>query len=592
MKKIIIILFILMMTGCVNDKENKTKYNIEIINSANGIIQYSPVKEFYEYGEKIILEAVPNQDYSFIQWEKENGVSLSSQNPYEFIVDKDEKIKVIFGFTRLVLDIEKSEYDILEEINLGAKLNDVNVLEMEFGNIEYYIDDVKIETDVLKIAETGIYELYVKIGDIKSEIKKIYVFNRSFQVKKTEDIVMYEINERAFSENGDFKGITEKLDYIKELGINTIWLMPVYPVGQINKKGVMGSLYSVSDYKKVNPEMGTMEDFNELIIEAHKRDIAVIIDWVANHTAWDHPWISQHKEWYTQSNGVIIPPIPDWDDVADLNFSNNNMQLEMIKDMKYWFEKSNIDGFRYDAADMVEDSFWKKALSDLEANVDKDIILLAEGGKSSHFSSGFQMNYSWSFYGTLKNTFDNGSASNLISSNASEYSGIPSGKHKLRFTTNHDETAWDAPPVSIFNGTSGAKAASIISTYLGGAALFYSGQEVGCSNKTSFFDKDPINWTEDLEMLDFYKKMIKIYNENEELRIGTVSSDTNNDVLVFTKNYMSEEILVIVNVRGRNSTYSVNTNYSGSWQDMMSGEEVELSGDIQLGAYEYYILEK
>ncbi|MBK7031603.1 MAG: hypothetical protein IPH45_21480 [Bacteroidales bacterium] len=182
-------------------------------------------------------------------------------------------------------------------------------------------------------------------------------------VPNTSDIVMYEINERAFSVAGNFQGILPRLDSIKTLGVNVIWLMPVHPIGSIN---TVNSPYCIKNYREVNPEYGTLEDLRTLVREAHTRNMAVILDWAANHTSWDNPWI-QHKSWYTQDQygNIIHPAGTNWQDVADLNFSNDTMRLEMIRCLKYWILTANIDGYRCDAADFVPYSFWKQAIDTL-----------------------------------------------------------------------------------------------------------------------------------------------------------------------------------------------------------------------------------
>ncbi len=205
-------------------------------------------------------------------------------------------------------------------------------------------------------------------------------------VPATSDIAMYEINLRAFSAGGTFQGILPRLDSIKKLGINVIWLMPIYPIGQKKMIPPMGSPYSVKNYLEVNPELGTLDDLKNLVRESHKRGMAVILDWVANHTAWDNPWI-ENKSWYTQDgNGIIIsPPGTNWLDVADLNYENDEMRTAMISAMKYWILNANVDGFRCDAADFVPFDFWKQAIDSLNKLPGRKLILLAEGARSDHF---------------------------------------------------------------------------------------------------------------------------------------------------------------------------------------------------------------
>ncbi|MFH1213583.1 MAG: alpha-amylase family glycosyl hydrolase, partial [Candidatus Neomarinimicrobiota bacterium] len=268
---------------------------------------------------------------------------------------------------------------------------------------------------------------------------------------------MYEVNIRAFSSTGTFQGVIDRLDSIKALGINTIWLMPIYPIGVKNS---VNSPYCIKNYTEINPEFGLLDDFKTLVSEAHEKNMAVIIDWVANHTAWDNPWIT-NKSWYTQDeDGIIIYPAgTNWQDVADLNYSNQDMRKEMIKSMKYWIETADIDGFRCDAADYVPYNFWAQAIDSLYT-IGKYLILLSEGSRNDHFTAGFQMNYGWDFYYNLVNVFnDDYSVTTIYNTHNTEYKNIPEGKHKLRFTTNHDESAWNETPVILFNGKKGALAA-------------------------------------------------------------------------------------------------------------------------------------
>jgi len=326
------------------------------------------------------------------------------------------------------------------------------------------------------------------------------------EVPAVEDIIMYEVNLRAYGEDSNFQGLINHLDAIKALQVNTLWLMPIHPIGEINS---VNSPYSVQDYLDVNPEFGTFSDFSDLIDAAHAREMAVIIDWVANHTAWDNPWIDS-TAWYTQDgNGNIVqPPGTNWQDVADLNYDNQNMRQDMIDAMSYWVTEGAVDGFRCDAVDMVPYDFWAQALDSLSARVDRDLILLAEGGREDHFSAGFQLNYGWDFYNTLKNVFiNNGFAGNLFSTHFAEYSGLLPLSHKLRFITNHDESAWDAPPPVLFDGLNGSLASAVVTMYLGGVPLIYSTQEVGVQHTVPFFTVSDTDWDQNPELRRSEKRL-------------------------------------------------------------------------------------
>ena len=407
---------------------------------------------------------------------------------------------------------------------------------------------------------------------------------------ETEDIVMYEVNMRAFSQTGDFQGVLDRIDEIDALGINVLWLMPIHPIGQINS---VNSPYSVQNYLQVNPEFGTLEDLRNLIDAAHERDMAVIIDWVANHTAWDNPWIT-NKDWYTQDNGEIIhPPGTNWQDVADLNFANEDMRIEMIESMKYWVLEANIDGFRCDAADYVPLLFWRQAIDSLTNIPDRELILLAEGARKDHFTAGFQMNYSWDYYGQLKSVFNGASASGLLTTNTSEYADLPTGKEKLRFTTNHDESAWDATPITLFGGKEGAMAASVIATYMGGVPLIYGSQEVGRTSTIPFFSNSPIDWTQNPDMLTFYQDLITFYNSSEALKTGELQGYEDQDVVLFERKNSAESVLVIVNIRSSNTTLKLpeNLQYS-TWTLAFDQESFTFHSEINLSPYEFMILHK
>lgn len=411
----------------------------------------------------------------------------------------------------------------------------------------------------------------------------------SFDIPAIEDMVMYEVNLRAMSNTADFQGVTDKLDHIKSLGVNVIWLMPIYPVGELKS---VNSPYCIKNYKEVNPEFGTMDDFKELIDQAHTREIAVIIDWVANHTAWDNPWIA-NKSWYSQNaaGDIIMPPGTNWADVADLNFSNTEMRLAMIDAMRFWVEDANVDGFRCDAADYVPFDFWQQAISELEKIEGHDLIYLAEGARSDHFDAGFQMNYGWEFYDGLKDVFVNGYTADLINlTNISEYKNLPGSAQKLRFTTNHDESAWDATPVNLF-GANGSIAAFIISAYLDGVPLIYSSQEVGTLDNVSFFNNDPIDWSANPAILEKYKQVLAVYNEVPALRKGELQNFEDLNIAAFKKTYNDEEILVMVNIRNRSRSFSLPEELQNTtWTDAFSGAEVTLGNSLQFQSYQYFVL--
>lgn len=409
----------------------------------------------------------------------------------------------------------------------------------------------------------------------------------TFTVPATEDIVMYEINIGAFSTTHNLQGITDRLDAVKVLGINTIWLMPIYPVGIENS---FGSPYCVRDYKAVNSSYGSINDLENLVTEAHERNIAVILDWVANHTAWDNAWIN-NDGWYTEdgAGNIISPPGTSWTDVADLNFANADMRLAMIDAMQYWITTANIDGFRCDAADYVPFDFWQQAIDSLN-NIRTDLILLAEGARYDHFTAGFQMNFSWSFLTTMKNVFNGLTSANAIySTNTGEYSAVPDGGEKLRFITNHDETNISVPSV-VFGSNEAALAASVITFYLEGVPLIYSGQEAGVSSNSVYSGFGFINWDSNPELLLHYQQVLSFYNQSAALRKGTLKTFADISISVFKKTYLDKEVLVIVNTESINKTLTVPSELLGTWTNAIDDSEIILNASLDLSPFQYLIL--
>ncbi len=400
---------------------------------------------------------------------------------------------------------------------------------------------------------------------------------------------IYEVNLRAQSSEGTIQGVISKLEHIKSLGTNIIWLMPIYEQGTVNS---VNSPYSVKNYEKISPEYGTLADLRTLTDQAHAMGMAVILDWVANHTAWDHPWISAHPEWYTQnaSGQIIIPPGTNWNDVADLNFDQNAMRKAQIDAMKYWVLEANVDGFRCDYADGVPFDFWSEAIAALKSLPKRDVLMLAEGTRSDHYQAGFDLTYGWNYYTALKNVWNGAATSTLTTTNQLEYGNIPTGKGKVRFTTNHDESAWDASPMSLFNGKNGAIAASVVSIFSGGVPLLYTGQEVGKTGTTPFFSNTTINWTANADMLAAYQKLYAIYNNNSAARSSTISAyQLSNDLVCWKKTNGSSSMLILVNVRNSTINATLPPALTGNFTNLSSGMSETLSSALTLTPYAYRI---
>ena len=335
-----------------------------------------------------------------------------------------------------------------------------------------------------------------------------------------QDAVIYEVNVRQFSEEGSFKKVEEHLPRLKDLGVEIIWLMPIHPISELNKKGSLGSPYSVADYYGINPEFGTEQDFRDLVQAVHDNGMLIILDWVANHTGWDHPWITSNPEWYTQDeNGNIVhPPGTDWTDVADLNFTDWNMRIAMIDAMKYWVQEYNIDGFRADVAHSVPVDFWNLASEKLHEI--KDVFMLAEdGGDMALLKTAFDTNYAWPlkdlFNRLGKNGADAGDFRRNLKSTATQYKD---GKYQMVFIDNHDENSWNGTVFERMGDN--VKNLAVVSFTVPGMPLIYNGNEIGLDRRLEFFERDPIEWPEtwgQSEWEQFYKRLVELRTQNPAL---------------------------------------------------------------------------
>jgi glycosidase len=413
------------------------------------------------------------------------------------------------------------------------------------------------------------------------------------KVPDRRDVTIYQVNIRAFSGKGNLQGVTERLDSIKALGPNVIYLMPIYPVGKVKS---VNSPYCIQDYSAVNPEFGTLDDLRTLVDEAHRRNMAVILDWVANHTSYDNVWM-KNKSWYLQdSNGNIIsPPNMGWNDVAQLDFSNQNMRLEMIKTMKSWVLTANVDGFRCDYSDGPPFDFWKQAIDTLRNISSHKLLLMSEGSRSDHYKAGFDYNFGFGFFGNLKKIFkDNRTVKSIDNLNTSDYSGASDGQQIIRYTTNHDVNGSDGTPLELFDGHKGSVAAFVVVAYMKSIPMIYNGQEVGTPYRLTFpFTSTEIKWGINPEITAEYKKIIAFRNYSAAIRRGQLTSFSNDDVCAFVKQQGDEKVVVIVNLRNKNVNYLldpalVNT----SWTDAMNGGNIKLFDNISLQPYSYLILKK
>ena len=414
-----------------------------------------------------------------------------------------------------------------------------------------------------------------------------------FQMPAIDDIAMYQVNPRVFAPDHSLNAVAGRIDSIRDLGVNIMWVMPIYPIGIEKGKN---SPYCISDYKAIAPEFGTIDDLKNLAQVCHQHGMGIILDWVANHTAWDHPWVKEHPDWYTydeKADTIICPQPWNWEDVADLNYDNKDMRAAMIDAMKFWIVDVGIDGFRCDVADGVPADFWKDAIDQLRAAAgDRQILMLAEGKHSDNFTvGGFDMNYGWDYKDVLVKVFKGASAEDLIKADKAEYDSLPDGKVKLRFTTNHDHST-EATPCVEFTNDRGAMAAYVASIFPHGGALIYGSQEVGYPEPINFFKYVPVDWTAKPEIYREYQTLIGLYNDHPALRKGKMTAYPDKDVLVFEKTDAAERFLVAVNVRNAEKTFTTPSQWvNRDVEDLVTGQAIKFDATFTLSPFQYIIVE-
>lgn len=423
--------------------------------------------------------------------------------------------------------------------------------------------------------------------------KDIPVITPSTEVKiaKSERVVIYEANPRVFASKNSIKAIEARLDNIKALGTDILWLMPIYPQGEKNS---VGSPYCVRDYKDVNPNFGTIDDLKSLVKSAHDKKMRVILDWVANHTSWDNPWISGHKDWYTcDSNGNIIHPAgTNWKDVADLNYDSREMRAAMQEAMLFWVKEVGVDGFRCDYTDGVPHDFWKSAIDALRS-VKSDLFMLSESNDKSFIEDGFNASYCWNFPDWVEKAFNAGSTKELAGNFSNDNSDVAQGCYRMRYTTNHDRAS-EKSPIQQYNSEDGALAAFAIAALLSDCTLIYSSQEAGYPAALSFFKDNIIDWSAKSDLITRYEKLMKALEETESLRNGTVKIyETGAAATIWYPADGSHGLMAIVNMSNASLTAKVPMErQEEKFQNAITGESLTLSSTITLSPYQYLILKK
>jgi len=406
------------------------------------------------------------------------------------------------------------------------------------------------------------------------------------------DAVIYSVYLRSFSPEGNFQGLEKRLPELKDLGVTVLWLMPINPVGVKNRKGTLGSPYSISDYYGINPEFGTMDDFRRLLAAVKREKMHLIIDLVADHTSWDSKLITDHPDWFRKNDrGEIVAPNPDWTDVAALDYAKPALRRYMIEMMRWWVKDVGIDGFRCDVAELVPNDFWEEARAQL--NRIKPVMMLAEGSLPEEHVKAFDLTYSWNIYDALDPLLQEKRPVTLIDQILkNEKLQFPTGSLRMRFTTNHDKNAWDAPAVTKF-GADGLRLATVLVNTLPGVPMIYTGEEVANDRKLGLFEKVDVDWSRPRDMGNLWKFLIGLRRTHMALSRGDmlrVPSAPDSTVYAFFRAAGSDKVLVVLNFSTAAAGASLSIpmdrifprQYSAKMKDVATGKFILLQPGVPL----------
>ncbi len=411
---------------------------------------------------------------------------------------------------------------------------------------------------------------------------------------------IYEVNVRQYTPEGTFNAFAKHLPRLKDMGIQTLWFMPVTPISLINRKGTLGSYYASSDYMAVNPEFGTLSDFKKTVAKAHKLGFKVMIDWVANHTGWDHVWTKSNPEFFSRnSEGQFLPPFPDWEDVIHLDYTNKDLWKAMVNAMKFWVNECNLDGFRCDMAHLVPLDFWKEARTELDAI--KHLFWLGEM-EDAKYHEVFDASYSWELLHTMEKFRNQEGGISGLDSVLFKYDTLfPKTALRLFFTSNHDENSHSGTEYERIGEA--AKPFAVLCATWNSIPLIYSGQELPLVDKRlHFFDKDVIPWTDPCALQNFYKTLLELRLNNPALRaadgdarIYRLDTTDNANVFAYLRIYNEREVLIILNLSSVKTKINlIGKLAAGNYKNVFSGMAMDVGPEkiFELNEWEYVVCEK
>jgi len=410
---------------------------------------------------------------------------------------------------------------------------------------------------------------------------------------------IYEVNLRQYTPEGSFNAFSRELPRLKDMGVDILWFMPITPISLERRKGSLGSYYACSDYLSVNPEFGTLEDFKQLVKKAHALGQHVIIDWVANHTGWDHHWTREHPAYYRKNQDGQFFEAHGWEDVIDLNYDNPELRRTMIDAMAYWLRECDIDGYRCDMAMLVPLDFWREARTELD-KLKKDLFWLAECEEIAYHEV-FDATYTWKFLHKMEAVWRKESGLDGLDEVLSYYSAMfPPDAMRVYFTSNHDENSHSGSEYERMGNA--ARAFAVLCATWSGMPMIYSGQELPNYKRLQFFEKDPIAWTGRYELHDFYKRLLECRKRNPALRGGDPAVTTRRISIGeswrcfgFVRCIDAHEVLVLLNISGDPLPVPAgDLQLGGIFREIFTGTEIDVAsvGQIEIEPWGYRVFEK
>jgi len=410
---------------------------------------------------------------------------------------------------------------------------------------------------------------------------------------------IYEVNLRQYTAEGTFDAFAKELPRLRDMGVEILWFMPITPISLEKRLGTLGSYYACADYTATNPEFGSVDDFRSLVKKAHDLGFKVLIDWVANHTGWDHKWTREYPEYYRRNLDGNFYDSNGWEDVIDLNYDNPALRKTMIESMRFWVNECDIDGFRCDMAMLVPLDFWKEARALLDA--DKKLFWLAECEEIDYHQV-FDASYAWKFLHKMEAYWKQHTDMHGLNDVLQYYSDMfPSTAFRALFTTNHDENSHSGSEYERLGESS--KAFALLCSTWNGIPLIYSGQELPNRKRLKFFDKDQIDWNGSYELHDFFKTILHLRKNNPALRAGDVAvktyrlhTDADHMIFSYLRRNENHEVLVILNLSGNDwVTFELkDKEVSGTFKEIFTGEEKSFTFDrqVEMSAWGYKLYEK